>query len=535
VLESAGVPDPVPRASEEIREELTIEQLQERVTAMESLLDLGGDPDSALPGRSAQSLYRQITTGGKPADSGRDFPVSKRAEILRLSHQVYSLRGDAHNIIEIVIDFVIGDDLSPKAEDETDKVLQKAIDDIWHDPRNKMIENVEYYIRSTLLEGELHLIAEMSQEDGHCEHSYLQPERVAAVRKDDRGRDNFLDVADPEEANATLTYFVLNNVDEKITIDRIDAGKNARYKVTEATDKGSSSIQVHGLIYSFFNNRPLGGTRGRPWLVEVLDYIDLHDELIWTQVEREKLLKLFILDITADDVTTAEEGEQKLRDMGILSPPEDPVTLIHNDKVKVKLEAPETSGRPTMELEQILRYSIYGAKGLPEHWSGAGGGSNFATARAQDIVPLRRLRRKQRQFINLFLTIIKTELKLRRDKGSIKIGDEPEFDLAYLEVGGRDRQRGATILKDLMIALSSASSILKKEAANEILVQAVREAGFSIGDKNLGLPPEQEFDDVVGKIQRRLGQAAGASRQQSARGEEEGGDAPEDLRNARSA
>lgn len=510
-----------------------VSSMQKRLASLESLLDVQFDPDEHLPGSDRQSLYRQVTGGKLPDDSGRDFSTAKRLEILRLSHQTYSLRGDAHNIIEIPIDFIVGDDLAPEAKDINDTKLQKEIDDIWFDPRNKLWLDAEEYTRSVLLEGELFLLADMSEDDGHLELTYHPPENVVRVLQDDRRRDNFIEINDPDASGQTLSYFVLNNMDDKIEITRVSGGeKNKKYSIKETTDEGEKDVHTHGLVFLMFNSRPKGATRGRPWLTEVLDYIDGHDQLIWSQVEREKLLKLFIIDIEAKDVKDKASATAKLVEMGLKTPPTDPVVLCHNDKVKIKLHAPETSGTPLVSLEQVMRHNIYGAKGLPEHWSGSGGGSNFATARAQDLVPLRRLRRKQKQIVNFWLLVIRVSLRLMRAKGASHVVENPEFDLRYLEVGGRDRQRGAVILKDAMVAISQATSqgIITVEAANEIFMQIANEGGFEISREHRGIGTVPEADD---EFETNVSRVIAAKKRKTSQGEEQGEEDPVDRQIAR--
>jgi hypothetical protein len=529
---------PVPRSPDLIKAQSDMKVMQKKLTALESLLDVAGDPDESLPGPyQNQSLYRQIISGYvKPEDSSRDFSQAKREEILRLSHQTYALRGDAYNITEIPIDFILGDDIAPQAKDLDDKQLQKEIDEIWFDPRNRLYMEVEDYIRSGLIEGELFLMTEMSEDDGHFEFAYHPPENVHHIMQDDRHRDNIVSVNDPEEAGKTLEYFVMNHVDDKIEV--VNTGtdaRNARYQITETTDNGSKVIHTHGLVFVYFNNRVKGAVRGRPWLCEILDYIDIHDELIWSQVEREKLLKLFILDITAKDVKDKASADKKLKELGLSTPPRDPITVCHNDKVDLQVKAPETSGRPLVELEQILRANTYGAKGLPEHWSGAGGGANFATARAQDVVPLRRLRRKQRQVINFWLTVIRIQLMMQKAKGASKIKKDPKFDLTYLEVGGRDRQRGAVIMKDAAVALSQlvTQAVLKREAANEIILQVADEGGFEISAEARALPPEPKADEgMVDKFGKRVSDTIAAKKRKTSKGNELDGKDPLDRREA---
>jgi hypothetical protein len=535
------------QSADRIKLQSDLNQMRQKLEAMESLLDVHLDPDESLPGTyQNQSLYRQVISGDvKPEDSGRDFSQAKREEILRLSHQVYALRGDAYNITEIPIDFIMGDDIAPQSKDHKDKLLQEAVNEIWFDPRNDLYMEVEDYVRSSLVEGELFLMAEMSEEDGHLEFAYHPPENVITILQDDRRRDNFIMVNDPQEAGKSLTYFVMNHIDDKIDITKADDTKNARYKITETTtDAQGESVKhrsVHGLVFVYYNNRVKGATRGRPWLCEILDYVDIHDELIWSQVEREKLLKLFILDITAKDVKDAAGAAKKLKELGLEKPPTDPLTVCHNDKVEISVKAPETSGRPLVELEQVLRANTYGSKGLPEHWSGAGGGANFATARAQDVVPLRRLRRKQRQILNFWMTVIKVQLKLQKDKGASKLKKDPEFDMTHLEVGGRDRQRGATIMKDMAVAISQmlAQGVITREAANEMIRQVAEEGGYEISPANQGLPPEpQPNENDLDDFKNRTAKVIAAKKRKGTKGDEVDGlqsGEPEDDRRERRA
>jgi len=531
-------------SADRIKMQSDMRKMREKLTAMESLLSVNFDPDENLPGTyQNQSLFRQLTSGQKPDDAGRDFSQQKREEILRLSHQTYALRGDAYNITEIPIDFIMGDDIAPQAKDPKDKKLQDAVDEIWFDTRNDLYMQVEDYTRASLIEGELFLIVEMSEDDGHLEFSYHPPENVASVLQDDRRRDNFIQVPDPKESGNTLQYFVLNHIDEKIEITRLDDVKNSRYQIVEkVVDGEDKKANVHGLMFTYYNNRVLGATRGRPWLCEILDYIDIHDELIWSQVEREKLLKLFILDVTAKDVKTAAEATQKLKDLGLSTPPKDPVTICHNDKVDIQVKAPETSGRPLVEIEQVLRANTYGSKGLPEHWSGAGGGANFATARAQDVVPLRRLRRKQRQILNFWMMVITVQLKLQKDKKASKLNKDPEFDLTHLEVGGRDRARGATIMKDMSVAVNPlvASAILSREAAHEMVLQTAEEGGFEISADSRVLPPEPEISEPgMDEFEDRTKKVIAAKSRKTTKGDEvegkQAGEEPADRQERRAS
>ncbi len=95
---------------------------------------------------------------------------------------------------------------------------------------------------------------------------------------------------------------------------------------------------------------------------------------------------------------------------------------------------------------------------------------------------------------------VQVSIELRKramGKGKATLEDQhTPFFISKLEVGGKDRQRGSVLLKDLTTALTQAlvGEFLKLEAAHEIFVAAADEAGFPIELKNQGLPPNAGKD-----------------------------------------
>lgn len=480
------------------------DELRREVTRLEGLLDAAGDPDAKLPGAQAQGLFRGIVQSGDPKDGPRDFPETKRNEIRRLSHLAYGLRGDAHNIVDILLDFVTGDDgIRPTATDADDTTLQDALDEVWSDPRNRLDARHGDMALTLFLDGERFCRAELNETDGRLELGWIPPEVVMSVQQDARGRDSWIIVRNPAAGREPLRFFVLDSLTENIRIHRVHgADENKRYVIAESSldAAGVESIRTaecEGLVFAAFLNRPEGATRGRPELTEVLDYVDIHDEFLWTSLETTKLLRNLLIDVESKDITTEAEARAKLKELGLSTPPTGPKVLAHNDRVKVQVFAPEVKGNVTAELERVLALNIYGAKGMPEHWRGSGADANRATAAAQEAVPYKRLRRKQADVLAVFDRIVRVSLALRAAAGTLPAGIDPwsaDFYMAVTEVGGRDRVRGTAIVKDLAASLGVlvGQNVLMREAANAIVVQALNEAGFTVPDEWTALPEEPE-------------------------------------------
>jgi len=504
-------------------------QALDRKDTLESLLAAGGDPDAKLPGLHNQSLFRILSSSAD--DSARDFFESKRMEVLRQCHQVYALRGTGSNIIEILLDFCIGDGFKPTAVDSKNTELQKVLDEIWADARNRLASRHESMTRSLFLEGERFMPATLSAIDGHLEFGYIGPEIVKGVRQDSLCRDVFLDILPATPGAKDRTYYVLDCLNENVTIQVLPAvaGQDEsapRYRITEKIVGGDAStslntVDVHGLAFAWFENRPEGAKRGRSELLNILDYVDIHDELLWTDLEISKLLRLFILDISAEGISTPEEARRKIEELGLATPPDRPKVICHNDKVEVQLLQGSIAKTASEKLEQIVALNIYGAKGMPEHWRGSGSDTNLATAQAQELVPMKRMRRKQSRLLERFHRLVEVSLELRKRAGSINGVTDFGFEMSHTEVGGKDKSRGATVLKDVVFAMSQATTdnLLSREAANAVIVQTIREVGYELEEEDATLPEEDPNADLD-KIQKLLdGAGGGDNADPKARGE----------------
>lgn len=478
------------------------------IQRLEGLLDaFSSDPDRNLVGTQSHSLFRQVTAGGEPVQGTRDFPDVKRLDILRMSHMAYALRGDAEDLIETHLDYLLGDDgFAPSPVTRGDDKLQRLLDEVWKDERNQIDQNIEAMVRTLLLEGEYVAPAVLNDTDGSLEIGWVPSEDVTRVVQDRQGRDAFVLTRGPSGVDDERSHFVLNNLTDRIQISYANGPKGEKYVVTErSVDRaGFESVGhrlVHGLCFAWFINRPRGATRGRPELTAALDFIDAHDSATWTTVEREKLLNCFLIWAQGPDVNDEASAKKLLKQIGLSSPPTGPKVMATNKNVEISVMQPGVAAGSFEKLERILRLSIYAGKGLPEHWSGSGAESNLATAQAQESKPLKRLRRKQAHLVRCLTNMLRVQIDLRARAGSVKPVDHSTWRLNHTEVGGKDRQRGADVLQKVAAALSAAvsSSVIRREAANEIFERALQELGYEISKENAGVPEEEVLgpDDLL--------------------------------------
>lgn len=465
---------------------------------VEGLLDQLDDVDARVPGQE-QALFRDLNVGAEVGD--RDLPLAKMWDVLRMAHKVYALRGTGHNIVEIFIDFIVGNGIRPVAKDSKNKVLQEALDAIWKDPVNKLDRKHEEFVRTLLLEGERLFAVDLVEVDGRLELGYLRPEKVKRVVKTGRDLDVFVHYENPSPGGQPLEYFILDTWLPTIEIRRTgNAADNQRYVITETILGGAAGPSVtprtvHGLAFTWFNGRPEGATRGRSELLEILDYVDIHDELLWTMLERDKLQRMFLLWLSSNSITDAASANQKLRELGLHVAPTGPKVVATGMNDKLELFSSDRIATASRDNERTAALNIYGSKGFPEHWSGSGADTNLATAQAQGTVPQRRLARKQGFVLGLFHALVATMLRFRVIAKTLPEGTDLEFEWEKTEVGGKDKTQATAALRDLALALSQAvsDSFLSRQAANAVFVQTVRGAGFELTDDEAGIPTDAEL------------------------------------------
>ncbi len=492
--------------------EAQVVAVKEQNDLLESQLNLGPDPDQNLTGSQRHSLFRTI---GSLGQGTRDFHPSKRDQILKMSHELYALRGDAYNLIELVVDHIIGERLEPAPvkveknedgnEDEgasesihgdsetTDiSVTQEQIDEVWKDRRNRLHIIHEKIVTTGELEGEVFYMADYHPDsDGHIVLGYFPPENVRKVQKNAMGHDVFIEVDPSRAGDKPRRMYILNAMHDDIHIER--KGFSSYVIHDRSIGANPSKIFVNGLCFAKFQNRPEGGTRGRPLLMTVLDHIDIHDELIWTATEREKLARMFILDITDNSIQTPQAGEEKLRAMGLASPPDAPKVLIHNERMKVEMMTPGNSGS-IGDTSETVKAGIYGALGLPLEASGRDTNAAGGKGDVGQSIQGKRMRRKQTAWIDWFAEILCIMIKLRHrsenSEGAKPLELDPsDIKFKHMEVGGKDKSRGASMIKDLAISVDTMvnSGLIKRIAGNEILEAAFEDAGFTVSPENRGM------------------------------------------------
>jgi len=455
------------------------------------------DPDALLPGASNHALYREAFN----RESHKDFTPPHRERLRHNAVAAHGTKGHPKNKVEINLDYVLGEGLKPvpqETETENDG-FGEWLDEFWTDSENALEARHHGMMASALVEGEFFLrVGQIDKNDGKVLWGTVEPKDVVDVQQDRFRRDVVALIRNPEDPNNHLRFAILNHLPQEVeAFTDADGAVLLKRPNSETDEKGDPVMERYdGAVFSLSLNRISGARRGKPDLVPVLDYDDLHDETVFRVAERARALTALLLDVTVTNPDTDDEIDKVIKNLKLDAPLKTLQTMGHSDRVNLNYLAPDLGVEQMSILERLLRLVSYGALGLPEAFSGAGDDTNRATLDAQNSVPARRLGRRQREVIGFWRLVVRFACREAIRAGVLK-GDEEGEPLPFIidapEIGSRDQVQVTTALAQLATALVGISSenIIKLPLASKVFTQALQNAGFDFDQAEVGVDEER--------------------------------------------
>ena len=141
----------------------------------------------------------------------------------------------------------------------------------------------------------------------------------------------------------------------------------------DANDFGCIRGEV---FYTSVNRRP-GATRGLSDLAPIIDWLDIHDQMFFSDMERAEMLKRFIWDVTVKGAspTQCEKYLRKIK----AGPPRPGTVRVHGENEIWDAVSPDLKVGDCNELRNALFLHCWGGMGLPKPWYVEGGDTNRAT------------------------------------------------------------------------------------------------------------------------------------------------------------
>ena len=237
------------------------------VTAFRVLREGAGAVSSSID--PDDDLYRRIS------GNSRDLNPITQDRSREVSFYLWRQNPMAHRLIEMIVDFVVGDGITIGAVD--DDVLE-VVTEFWTDPVMRLDLRHRDFVRDLSLTGELGFRVFMNDLSGRMRIGYIDQAKISRVEKD------------PENALIDRTLWLKGKLGE--------AEKDLA--LVNLNEENPAEPFLEGDAFYYAINRTTTGTRGTPDLLAIADWLDGYDQLLWNFIERSGLLNAFIWDVTLE-------------------------------------------------------------------------------------------------------------------------------------------------------------------------------------------------------------------------------------------
>jgi len=402
--------------------------------------------------------------------ANREPTANERMRAVRLSRLNYKRSGVYGQVVDTVVNFVLGDGIEVSCDDPgATAFVRKVLDD----PENDWDATLRRKVTSLLVDGEYVLSATVPIRGsdaggpipaGSVLFGRMEPEAIAKV-----------DVRKLNADAVTGLHF------------RGDGG--GKDFVLPVIGRGVNLLPVEdGLCGVFFWRVNTLGRRGMPYLSRSLDKATMLDATVEALAAKAEYTNRFWMHATypAEPGDTKEarakntKVEEELRAwLESLTPGAVAAT---SEGVKVQAYTPNLGLPDAKVLVEVLLEYILGSHGIPRMWYSAGGDTNRATAVEQGTPIHRAIDALQAVVRAMLEDVVRFLVRVGRDAGIVRRGPDVKITVTMPDVATRDSIRDVTELLQLVAVLDSyvASGILSAVEAQAIGRRAMR--GKSWGD-----------------------------------------------------
>ena len=415
--------------------------------------------------------YRMLA-GGALDDDQHKLRIQQQA-----SYALWRKNLLAQRLIEVNIDFVVGDGLQvvAKHDDEATKdAVQEVVDNFWNDPINSLDDEIERIATEFFLWGEVCIPVTTNPVSGGVRLGWVTPIDIMDVHPDPvTGQPGMVEVSDRAASSIGTKKLKVIAWDDRTGL-------------------------LDGECFYVGNKRLAGNNRGVPELAAALSWTGVLDATLKSIADRAEADSAFVWDVM---LKGKSDTEIKQWVQTYWSKPRAGAVRAHNEFAEIKAVAPNLNAADTETHINTIRTHILGGYGFPLHWFGSGADANLATASVMAEPTRKTLKRKQRAFRRLIAYMIWYAVGRAVQAGTLKVdltpGQEP-FEVIMPDLSGPDMAKAGAAIQSLTAALavSLQSETISQETAIEVTASAYAAAGVEID-------PAQERERIDGEAEKR--------------------------------
>lgn len=416
----------------------------------------GADSDTELRG------FRTLSQRTKML---RDLDELSQQEMLRMSVRLYAQNNLGRWLVDNTVALCVGQGIgytitvdhakAGKSEEwavDLQAQIREVLDLFWKHPAQRLDQRAGKFIATYLVAGELLLpVAKVNEVNGVPELDYLDSALLKKV----------LPLNGSSMVPGVAVYSKLGEGGED-NLDLIHENPQTRL--------------LEGKAFFFARTPLLNSMRGVSYLMDVADWTDSRDQLLWAAIDKAILANHLVWDVKMEGATPTqiEDERAKLAREGAFTKPGS--HYVHNDQTTLEAVRAEVQAGETVDMLRAIRLDVLGSKGKPESWYAEGGNANRATAGEQTDVSYRAHADLQADFRAIFATLLRFGYEQAQAKNrnlpvlseSPWLTIEPELPV----LSERDAQRMTTAAASLEAALEGAiaQALVSKETARKVFL-----------------------------------------------------------------
>lgn len=462
--------------------------------------------DEPPSGDLAKFGYRRASAG-----SVRNFGGLEYDKVLDTAWRIYLMSPVARRYLQIKRDYEIGSGLKVLADDEQ---LQVVLDSFVK--ANKLDERLGMFAFQWHLLGEQMYPCFVNSTDGAVRLGYIDPVEIEKViQHPENALERWAVVLKIQSTDANEPWRAIHSDNRVFRIVRLDegadlgddvvappqhAGKLVTHDQVTLEPWEIEMLKAYGLVeytgscFYFPRNALSNQPRGYTDLLQVADWLDQGEGVLFDLVDRENLAGYFFIDVAVSG-TDPEKIKARTAELS-RNPPKKGSINYHTDNEIWNTASPDLKQSGSIETsKEVLAFNL-GGLGLPKHWYGSGDETNRATAQAQGGPTWRTMEHDQGEVTDLLLEL----LEFARDQAEIAgVGTWEDGDITIVapEMTTKDTLAIAGAAATLSTALMVAEDrgLMTHEHAIEVWAKLMAEFDIDIDPAKEAKAVNQEQAD----------------------------------------
>jgi hypothetical protein len=419
------------------RRQVQHEDLREQITSIGTTEDWFWGRATAT-GTEEDYFWRRLSDTW----SQKDVLPGTYREIHNQVYEAYNSNPLANAIIELGVNFVLGDGLQIDAEHPK---VQKLIDRFWNDPDNHMTLR-QYDIATELsLYGEIFIRCFVNPYDGHLKIAMIDPSLIDEIE------------CDPENIERQLRCRMR-------ALSRLPTSDSRLAELW---------LSIPDDVMHFAVNKVSNAKRGKSDLATLLPWLRRYKDWLIDRVRINKYKAAYLWDVTLTG-GTRQTIEAKM--MEYARPPEPGSVLVHNESEQWKAVQPMIDAGSVAADGQAIKMMVAIGAGIPEHYLSEGGDVNRATAAEMSLPVLKKYQRRQDVIRHILTSLIDRAIEEARRAGTLPRTIDTTYSITFPDLKAENTRDIGTAAWHMSQALEGATAmgIISHETASKLFFLACR-------------------------------------------------------------